>query len=257
MVGADIASSGYYNATPAGTDPVETERTIRNAVLAYESVHVKPSKIREMQTRLANKGELIFHYDKPHVQVYSLPQNIRNINQTFVIPASCRILYLAFFKSWQLFYTPAKKKRTSTHLFYPENLTKLSLDFAHNQDILIKDGLHDIGNIGHNNHPSQRLFYNYLREKNIFKYDFETLFPSGSERLSSCQAVAVDLGDKGGLGLGQRSPASRQHEKEQKKAQNHAGSEAHRQNTADFIERAAGLIHPGVERLLHGLHRRF
>lgn len=193
MVGADIAFSGYYQEEQATTDPVEIELTIKNAVLAYESVHVKPNKIREMQGKLADKGELIFHYDKPHVQVYSLPQNIRNINQTFVIPASCRILYLAFFKSWQLFYTPAKKKRTSTHLFYPDNLARLSLDFAHNQDILIKDGLHDLGNVGHNNHPSQRLFYNYLREKNIFNYDFETLFPTGAERVSGCQAVAVDL----------------------------------------------------------------
>lgn len=166
--------------------------TFQTVELSYESVQLKPSEHMSIMSKLS-KTVLTFPYDIPKVSYQVLQGNATFTENVFQIQGNASILYVMFLKSWQVHFTPNRMKPTSPLSQFPEHCTTMKMSFANEPHLVLKK----MNNFGQRPTVSQDIsiynYFKYLRERNIFQGNFDTLFPSTADTTSYVQVLVADL----------------------------------------------------------------
>jgi hypothetical protein len=187
----DFADS-YYASEPANAVPNNLMLTFQDVTLEYEATELVPLEHVNAITKFENGSIAVYPYDIPRVQYQSLPSGQSYTTNTFQIQPMARLFYLLFLPNWGTFPMDSKKKPLSGFSQFPIGSTKITLSFASDAN-LITDNFEEFGIRGTHHQISKKIYFDYLKERNIFTGDFEDVFPQNENDRSTLQMFVYDL----------------------------------------------------------------
>lgn len=183
---------GYYENTPANPIPNNLVLTFQDISLEYESTELVPAEHLKAISKFETGSAAVYSYDIPRIQYQTLPSAQSYTTNTFQIQPMARIFYLLFLPSWATFVMDSQRKPLSGFSQFPRGATKIKLSFGSDSN-LITDYFEDFGIRGTTHNITKKIYYDYLKEKNIFPAEFEQLFPSEADQISTLQVFVYDL----------------------------------------------------------------
>lgn len=190
--GMDDFRESYYNDNPANPIPDNLVLTFQDICLEYESTELIPSEHVKAIQKFESGSAAVYSYDIPRVQYQTLPSGQSFTTNTFQIQPMARIFYLLFLPSWGTFVMDSQRKPLSGFSRFPKGATKIKLSFGSDSG-LITDYFEDFGIRGTSHNITKKIYYDYLKDRNIFPGDFDQLFPSEEELISTLQIFVYDL----------------------------------------------------------------
>jgi hypothetical protein len=133
-----------------------------------------------------------YNYDVPRAQYQAILSGQSYVENNFQIPPHCRLIYISFLPSHAAFVMETTNKPLSNWSQFPEHQSGMRLSFAGEQD-LICELMERFGDYDESDQLSKKTYYDYLKERKIFRGKFEDLFPRPGGVNSIVQTVVLDV----------------------------------------------------------------
>ena len=190
--GMDNFEAGYYTPEPANIIPNNLVLTFQDVSLEYEATELIPAEHLKAIAKFETGSAAVYSYDVARPQYQTLPSGQSFTTNTFQIQPSARLFYLMFLPNWATFVMDSKRKPLSGFSQFPKGATKIKLSFGSDAS-LITDYFEEFGIRGSQHHISKKIYFDYLKERNIFPGTFDQLFPPDGNAISTLQTFVYDL----------------------------------------------------------------
>lgn len=190
--GIDDVKANYFKSAAAGPVPGNLLLTFQDVSLEYEATELNPNEHVKAMTKLEHGAIATYLFDVPRVQYQTLPSGQSYTTNTFQIYPLARLVYIMFLPNWATFVMDSKRKPISGFSQFPKSVSSLKLSFGSDSS-LICDTFEEFGVRGSQHNITKKIYYDYLKERNIFPGEFNDLFPDNEEVSSTLQTFVYDL----------------------------------------------------------------
>ena len=190
--GIDDVKQTYFTSTAALPVPNNLLLTFQDVSLEYEATELNPAEQVKAMAKLEQGAIATYTFDVPRIQYQSLPAGQSYTTNTFQIYPMARLLYILFLPNWGTFVMDSKKKPLSGLSQFPLSATSIKLSFGSDPN-LICDTFEEFGIRGSQHNITKKIYYEYLKERNIFPFEFDDLFPDNADTSSTLQIFVYDL----------------------------------------------------------------
>lgn len=190
--GIDDIRTTYFASPAASAIPDNLLLTFQDVSLEYEATELNPAEQVKAMTKLEQGAIATYTFDVPRIQYQSLPSGQSYTTNTFQIYPVARLIYILFLPNWATFVMDSKRKPLSGFSQFPKSATSIRLSFGSDPN-LICDTFEEFGIRGSQHNITKKIYFEYLKDRHIFPFEFDDLFPDNTDTSSTLQTFVYDL----------------------------------------------------------------
>jgi len=190
---ANVNMANYFTDTNLDVAAGNLQLAFQDALLKYDSIELKAEEHVDTMKKFEQAGYgAEYEYDIVRGQHQALTAGQSYTENTFQLMPWARLVYVMFLMDHSVFTMEARRKPLSGLSRFPANCTNIRLSFA-GEDHLVTKSFVNFGMRGEQHHISMHSYYEYLRNRKMYVWPFDTLFPPDPAEVAFNQVFVLDL----------------------------------------------------------------
>lgn len=180
--------SAYYSDEAADVAKPEVAITIEDLCIVYESVTPSPALLRSLSS-----GTMSWYVDVPKLNHREMSPGLRHVTVSMPIEAGTKGVLLFFAHERQLVYDPATKRNLNARFRFPANCTGMKLKLTGHDNLLVHEGLVNIGVPAKGSlESSNQTYHRMLCKQELYDDVFDNMFPRTTTKVSYDQVLVLN-----------------------------------------------------------------
>ena len=184
--------AAYVNNEAAAKPTGDLALSIQDVKLEFEIAQLSEKEHIRALEQFTKGAYATYNYDIPRAQYQTLLADQSYVENHFQIPPHCRLVYINFLPSHATFVIESTNKPLSAWSQFPEHQTGMKISFAGEPD-LVCELMERFGDYDENFQLSKKTYFDYLKERRIFRGKFDELFPRPGGVNSIVQTLVLDV----------------------------------------------------------------